>query len=95
MDITSILLLKVGSGCCHSKVNKRGKLVERKVCFILDAARCRWHLRQVGWTPVQRPTPPYTLAIRGKSFYRWREEATCKNGTVSFDSHLEIGHMVN
>ena len=29
----------------------------------------------------------------GKSFYRPREVATCKNSTVSSDSHLEIGHQ--
>ena len=31
----------------------------------------------------------------GKSFYRLREGATCRNSTVSSDSHLEIGHTVD
>ena len=33
--------------------------------------------------------PPQSM---GKSFYRWREGATCRDSTVSSDSHLEIGH---
>ena len=38
-------------------------------------------------------SPP--LAIKkSKSFYRRREGATCRNSTVSSDSHLETGHAV-
>ena len=30
---------------------------------------------------------------QNESFYRQREGATCRNSTVSSDSHLEIGHL--
>ena len=43
-----------GLAACHSKANKEPVLVERKVCFILDAGN--WG---EGRTPVQRPTPPH------------------------------------
>ena len=36
--------------------------------------------------------PSTTGQSVGKSFYRWREGATCRNSTVSSDSHLGIGH---
>ena len=45
-----------------------------------------------GWTPVQRPTLP--TDIGGKSFYREKEVAPCRNGAVSSDGRLEIGHAV-
>ena len=45
-----------------------------------------------GQTLVQRPIP--LTGGQGKSFYRLREGATCRNSTVSADSHLEIGHTV-
>ena len=47
-----------------------------------------------GQTPVQRPSPPATPRQSGsKSFYRrGGGGATCRNNTVSSDSHLEIGH---
>ena len=45
-----------------------------------------------GWTPVQRLTLPTDTG--GKSFYRQKEVAPCRNGTVSSDSHLEIVHAV-
>ena len=32
------------------------------------------------------------LITHGQSFYRQREGATCRNSTVSSDSHLETGH---
>ena len=52
---------KWGPAARCSKANKEASLVERKVCFILDA----WMLAtrgpegRAGQTPVQRPTPPY------------------------------------
>ena len=46
-----------------------------------------------GWTRVQRPPPPHWQSM-GKSFYRWREGATRRNGTGSSDRHLETGHAV-
>ena len=59
--------------------------MERKVCFILDAGN------QSGewWTPVQRLTP---LPDNQGGFYRWREGVTCRNSTVSSDSHLQSDH---
>ena len=45
-----------------------------------------------GWTPVQRLTLPTDTG--GKSFYRQKEVAPCRNGTVNSDSHLEIVHAV-
>ena len=53
--------------------------MERKVCFILDAGT--WGGGRVD-----------LLIIIGQSFYRQRKGATCRNSTVSSDSHLEIGH---
>ena len=66
--------------------SKSLRLMERKVCFILDAGN--WG---GGWTPVQRPTPSRWQS-GGKNFYRQREGAPCRNSTVSPDNHLEIGH---
>ena len=43
--------------------------------------------------PVQRPTPSPVQPV-GKSFYRLREGVTCRNSTVSSDSHLEVGPAV-
>ena len=40
----------------------------------------------------QRLTPTTWQPV-GKSFYRWREGAPCRNDTVSGDDHLEIGHQ--
>ena len=45
---------KWGEAACRSKANKEDRLVERKVCFILDASNCG----RGGQMPVQRPTPP-------------------------------------
>ena len=48
-----------------------------------------------GRTSVQRLTPfppPPALTRRRWELYRLREGATCRNSTVSSDSHLQIGH---
>ena len=51
------------------------------------------------WQPVGRADSypkadsPHWQSV-GKSFYRQRVGATCRNSTVSSDSHLEIGHVV-
>ena len=45
---------KWGLAARRPKGNKKARLVERKVCFILDAGNWGWGQ----WTPVQRPTPP-------------------------------------
>ena len=43
---------KCGPTAHHSKAVKKNRLMERKVCFILDAGN-----QGRGQTPVQRPTP--------------------------------------
>ena len=51
-----MLLPNPGPAARRSKANEEARLVEMKVCFILDAGN-KWG----GWggrTPVQRPTPP-------------------------------------
>ena len=56
---------KWGPTACHSKANKEASLVERKVCFILEASN-----HGGVWTPVQKPTPHPTrtsvLTISGQ-----------------------------
>ena len=64
---------------CRLKVGEEARLVERKVCFILDAGT---------WGGGRMDL----LTIIGQNFYRQRKGATCRNSTVSSDSHLEIGH---
>ena len=85
-----IFTKSAGLAACHSKALKEARLVERKVCFILDASNPRVGVG--GRTPVQRPTAPPRWQPVGKSFYRQREGATGRNSTVSSDRHLEIGH---
>ena len=67
-------------------------MVERKVCFILEASnlmgmrageRCRGRLLSKGLLPQHWQSV-------GKSFYREREAPTFRNSTVCSDSHLEI-----
>ena len=36
---------------------------------------------------------PHLWQPVNKSFYRWKEGATCRNSTVSSDSHLAIGRQ--
>ena len=43
--------------------------------------------------PVQRLTPPKPDSQAARPFIQ-REGATCRNGIVGSDSHLEIGHVV-
>ena len=76
---------KWGPTACCSKANKEARLVEGKVCFILDV--------EEDSCPKDNPPLP-TPTIGDKSFYRQRGEATCRNSTVSSDHHLEIGHAV-
>ena len=72
------------------KANEEARLVERKVCFILDAGSW-WgeggHLSK-GKSPSLHP--PLTSA--GKNFYRQREGATYRNITVSSNRYLKVGH---
>ena len=81
-----------GLTASHTKANKEARLVKRQVCFILDVSI--WDEAEGisgGWTPVQRPTSPAHWQSVGKNFYSLREGAACRNSTVSFDGHLEIG----
>ena len=48
--------------------------------------------RLVGEPPFPKGDSPYRQLGR-KNFYRQREGATCRNSTVSSDSHLEIGKI--
>ena len=79
-----------------SKANKQARLVERKVCFISDTGNCerRGRRGQRGccrWTSVQRPTPPHWQPV-GQERLKTEGGATCRNSTVSSDSHLQVGH---
>ena len=74
------ILPKVGPAACHSEGNEEARLVERKVCFILDAST---------WGGGRMDL----LITHGQSFYRQREGAISRNSTVSSDSHLEICHQ--
>ena len=65
--------------------------MERKVCFISETRNC-WGRVQ---TSVQRLTSPHHHPAPdnqwGKSFYRQKDRATCRNSIVNSDSHLQIG----
>ena len=61
-------------------------LVERKVCFILGAGT--WG-REGGLLSSGR----LPLTDSRQELFRWREAVTCRNSTVSSDSHLEVGHQ--
>ena len=65
-----------------SKVNKETDLVKREFCFILDAIN-QWD----GPTPSTDKQWTRPFIDRG-----WG--STCRNSTVSSDSHLEIDHVV-
>ena len=88
------MLQNPGPAAHLSKASRKARLVERKVCFILDANNWWGGGLGVGYTPVQRPTPPPcnqgTRAL--KALLKTEAGATCRNSTVSSDRHLEIGH---
>ena len=67
--------------------------LERKVCFILDAGNQGVGWGVENWMSHQKltSTPPPPPKIRSKKFYIEREGATCRNSTVSSDSHVHIG----
>ena len=76
------------AACC-SKANKQTRLVERKVCLILDAGNWEW-----GWVadiPKADCPPPWQEG--GESFYRQTRGCTCRNSIVISDSHLLIGYQ--
>ena len=94
----------VHPAACHWKAIKEARLAKSKVCFILDASNGEGggaadaYLKPNSSHPPTAPpphligAPDWLLTIRRQSFYRQREGATCRNSTVSSDSHLEIGH---
>ena len=68
---------KWGPGACHSKANTReARLVEKKVCFILEAGNRGGGGGGRRASHVQRPTPRPRQTV-DKSFYRWRQGAIC------------------
>ncbi|KAI4549828.1 hypothetical protein MG293_002158 [Ovis ammon polii] len=72
------------------KANREARVVERKVCLILDAGDCR---EEAGVDSCPKAdTPPCNRQSVGKNFYRQREGAIWRNSKVSSDSHLEIDH---
>ena len=72
---------KWGSGCLPLKSQNESRLMERKVCFILDAGNRGWW----GQTPIQRPTPPTARTTRRQEFYRLGEGTTRRNSKGSSD----------
>ena len=88
-----LLLSKVGSSCLPLKANKDTRLVEKRVCFILKDGNWGLEYGWRGWFRVRRPTPHNWQSV-GKSLYRWREGATCRNITVNSDNLLELSHAV-
>ena len=71
---------KVGSGCWPLK---QARIVGRRVCFISNAGNW-WERSDICPKPTCAPG-------RGQELQQ-TEGATCRNSTVNFDSHLEIGH---
>ena len=91
LRVSDIVTESGGPAAQCSKANKGARLVERKVCFILDASNWGGWRRADSCPKAISPPPRQSV---GKSFYRWREGAAWRNSTVSSDSHLEIGHAV-
>ena len=67
-------------------IKRQGWWKGKFALFWMPATYC-----ERGQTSVQRLTLSHRQPV-GKNFYRQREGATCRNSTVSYDSHLEIGH---
>ena len=65
---------------------KEARLVERDVCFILEAG----NVGRVDPCPKTNSPHPQ-LTITGQELYRRREGATCRNSTVSSDSRPQTG----
>ena len=85
----TLSVIESGVRLFTTQADEEARLVERKVCFTLYADN--WG--SMG-TPIlskgQLPLPSQSV---GKSFCRQKKEAPCRNSTVSFDSHHEIGHQ--
>ena len=89
-----LVIISVGSRSLPAVVTKTLFLPSSLLSFlpfilISDAGKPRGR-RKEGWTLMQRPTSSHPQQSMRKSFYRLREGATCRNSTVSSDSHLEI-----
>ena len=75
-----------GPGPRHSKANKQARWKGKFALFRMLATgvgedRC-----------LSKGGSPSTDNQRGKSFYRLREGATCRNSTVCSYDHLQVGH---
>ena len=77
------------AACCSKASTKEARLMERKVCFILDVSTGAGG----GWTPAQRLSAPGTDNQWARALEDGGGGATCRNSTVSSDSHLEISHV--
>ena len=78
----------IGGSLAGPKPTKQARLVERKVCFTSDTGN--WGgggCLSKGWL-LTLPGHQW-----GKSFYRQKEVATCRNSTVRSDSCLQISHQ--
>ena len=92
--MSSIVTERWGLVAQHSKASEHAMLVERKNLLYF---RC-WQLRgRSDICPKANSPPQHTQTHQqtgDKKFYRQREGAACRNGTVSSDSHLEVGHVL-
>ena len=74
-----------GPAARRSKANEEARLVEGKVALFWMPATSG--VGEGGRLSKGRLPPPRQSG--GKSFYRRREGAACRNSTASSDSHLE------
>ena len=85
----TLSVIESGVRLFTTQADEEARLVERKVCFTLDAGK--WGSVE---TPIlskgQLPLPSQSV---GKRFCRQRDGATCGNSMVSSDNHLEIDHL--
>ena len=83
--LTGTLLPSTGLAAHHSKTNQEARLVEEKPALF-------WMPDWMGRVGVCPKSYCPLLTIRGQELFRLREGATCRNSTVSSDSHPETGH---
>ena len=76
----------MGPAARHSKANKELDWWKEKFALFWVPAP---GAERVDSCPLA-DSPSLTV---GKSSYRWWEGVTCRNSTVSSDSHLEVGHQ--
>ena len=80
-----ILLPKMGSSCSPLKSRYRPGWWREHLLYF----RCRWYGERGDVCPMAKAL--YWQSA-GERFYRQRRGATCRNSTVSSDSHPEVGH---